>query len=53
MGQRLSLMIGVINGTNVNTFSKIFDFDGIGELYRGGLSDSVFLFFKGTRRNCT
>ena len=33
MGQRLSLIIGVINGTNVNSYSKIFDSDGLGELY--------------------
>ena len=35
MGQRLSLIMGVLYGINVDSFSKIFDYDGNGKSYLG------------------
>ena len=34
MGKKISLMIGAVQGTNINSSSKVFDRDGNGELPR-------------------
>ena len=33
MGQKLSFLIGALNGTNISSFTKIFDQDGNGQLF--------------------
>ena len=33
MGQKLSFLISALNGTNISSFSKIFDEDGNGKLF--------------------
>ena len=35
MGQKLSIMVSVLHGANINSFSKIFDADGNGEFFQG------------------
>ena len=34
MGQKLSILVGVLHGANINSFSKIFDADGNGEFFK-------------------
>ena len=34
MGQKLSIMVSVLRGANINSFSKVFDSDGNGEFFK-------------------
>ena len=34
MGQKLSIMVSVLRGANINSFSKVFDPDGNGEFFK-------------------